>query len=80
MNDSDVKVCVVCNTAKSIDNFSEKDRECKTCNIKRNLKRYYNNEDDILQKCRDKYACFKNLDNRLKALEKMFSEENWCFL
>ena len=79
MNDSVVKVCVDCNTAKSIDNFSDKYKECKTCNIKRVLKRYHNNKDDILQKRRDKYARSKDLDKRLKALEEIFSEDNWCF-
>ena len=27
------KVCVICNTEKSIDNFYNKDRECKPCKI-----------------------------------------------
>ena len=44
-------------------------REWKQCKIKRVLKRYYNNEDNILQNSRDIYALFKDLDNRLKALE-----------
>ena len=29
------KVCVVCNPEKSVDNFSQKCRECKQCNIER---------------------------------------------
>ena len=41
----------------------------KQCIIGGVLKRYYSNRDDILQKRQDKYACFKDLDNRLKALE-----------
>ena len=65
MDDFVVKNCVVSDTEKSIDNFHNKYRECKECNIKRVLKGYY---DRILQKRRDKYACFKDLDNTLKAL------------
>ena len=40
----DSKVCVVCNFEKSIDNFYNKYRECKQCNI-RSMKRYYENKD-----------------------------------
>ena len=41
------KVCVICNTEKSIDGFHNKYRECKQCNIKRSLKRYYENIDEL---------------------------------
>ena len=40
----DSKVCVVCNIEKSIDNFYNKYGECKQCNIKRCMKRYYENK------------------------------------
>ena len=43
----DSKICVVCNTEKGIDNFYNKYRECKQCNIKRSMKRYYENEDEL---------------------------------
>ena len=43
----ETKVCVICNTEKSIDNFNNKYRECKPCNIKRSTKRYYENKDKI---------------------------------
>ena len=43
----DSKVCVVCNIEKSIDNFYNKYRECKQCNIKRSRRRYYENKDKI---------------------------------
>ena len=43
----ETKVCVVCNTEKSIDKFYNKYRECKPCNIKRSTKRYYENKDKI---------------------------------
>ena len=39
----DSKVCVMCNTEKSIDNFYNKYRERKQCKIKRSMKRYYEN-------------------------------------
>ena len=35
------KICVVCNTEKSNDSFYNNYRECKPCNIKISLKRYY---------------------------------------
>ena len=38
------KVCVICNIEKSIDNFYNKYRECKPYNIKRSMKRYYENK------------------------------------
>ena len=38
------KVCVVCTTEKSIDNFYNKYRECKQCNIQRSMKRYHENK------------------------------------
>ena len=41
------KVCVICNTEKSNDNFYKKYRECKQCDIKRSLKRYYENKDKL---------------------------------
>ena len=47
MNENTGKVCVVCNTGKSIDNFYNKYRESKQCNNKRSLKRYHENEDKI---------------------------------
>ena len=43
----ETKICVVCNTEKSIDNFYSKYRECKPCNIKRSAKRYYEIKEKI---------------------------------
>ena len=43
----DSKIYVVCNIEKSIDNFYNKFRECKPCNIKRSMRRYYENKDKI---------------------------------
>ena len=41
------KVCTRCNIEKSIENFYRKYSECKDCNIKRGVKRNYNNKDKI---------------------------------
>ena len=43
----DSKVCVICNTEKSIENFYNRYRECKPCNIKRSMKRYYETKDKL---------------------------------
>ena len=69
MDDIDVKICVSFNTEKRIENFYKKYSECNACNIERVSRRYYNNRDEILQKRRHQYARFKDLDNRLTALE-----------
>ena len=41
------KICVSCNTEKSINDFYNKYRESKPCNIQRSLKRYYENKDKL---------------------------------
>ena len=43
----DSKVCVICDTEKSIDIYYNKSRECKQCNIQRSMKRYYEKEDKL---------------------------------
>ena len=43
----DSKVCVVCNTEKSIDNFLNEQRDCKPCDNKRSLKSYYESKDNL---------------------------------
>ena len=43
----DSKICVVCNIEKSFDNFHNKYRECKPCNIKRSTRRYIENKEKI---------------------------------
>ena len=73
MDDNVATTCVSCNTENTINNFYKKYSECKSCNVKRVLKRYYNCKDEILQQRRNKYSCFKDLDNRLKALEEKLS-------
>ena len=41
-------MCVVCNIEKSIVNFNNKYRECKPCNMKRSMKRYYETKAKLL--------------------------------
>ena len=43
----ETKVCVICKTEKNVDNFYNKYRECKPCNILRSTRRYYENKDKI---------------------------------
>ena len=56
----DSKICVVCNTEKSIDNFYNKYRECKPCTIKRSTRRYFENKDKISNQHKKYYE--KNRD------------------
>ena len=60
----DSKICVVCNIEKSIDNFYNKYRECKSCNIIRSTKRYNENKDKISNQQKIYYE--KNRDYRNK--------------
>ena len=41
------KICTQSNIEKHINNFYKKYSECKDCNIKRGVKRYYDNKDKI---------------------------------
>ena len=41
------KICTQCNFEKHINNFYRKYSECKDFNIKRGVKRYFDNEDKI---------------------------------
>ena len=41
MDDSVIKTSVICNTEKRIEIFYNKKSECKSCNMKMVLKRYY---------------------------------------
>ena len=67
----DSKVCVVCNTEKSIDNFYNKYRECKPCNIKRSTRRYFENKDKISNQYKLYYE--KNRDVLL-AMSKKYQQ------
>ena len=71
----DSKICVVCNIEKSIDNYYNKYRECKQCNIKRSMKRYNENKDFLLarsklyQQNRIPYTQqIKDLNNKIEEL------------
>ena len=43
----DNKTCTVCKIEKHINNFYKGYSECKDCNIKRGVKRYFDNKDKI---------------------------------
>ena len=69
------KLCVVCNTEKSIDNFYNKYRECKPCNIKRSTRRYFENKDKISNQQKLYYE--KNRDVLL-ARSKIYQQNRKC--
>ena len=54
------KICTQCNLEKHIDKFYKKYSECKVCNIKRGVKRYFDNKDKISM--RQKLYYEKNRD------------------
>ena len=60
----DSKICVICKIENSIDNFYNKYRECKQCNIKRSTRRYYENKDKISTQQKTYYE--KNKDKLLQ--------------
>ena len=43
----DTKTCTICKIQKHIKNFYKKVSECRDCNRKRGLIRYYENKDKI---------------------------------
>ena len=67
----DRKVCVVCNTEKSIDNFYNKYRECKPCNIKRSTRRYFENKDKISNQHK---LCYEKNRDVLLARSKIYQQ------
>ena len=67
----EIKTSTVCNIEKHINNFYEKYSECIACNIKRGVKRYYNNKDKISNQQKIYYE-----KNRDKLLEKQNDYRN----
>ena len=56
---------------KSFNNFYNKYRECKHCNIKRSTRRYYENKDKISMQQKRYYE-----KNRDKLLQKQYDHRN----
>ena len=73
MDDDVVKTCASWNTKKCKEYFHKEPSEYNSCIFESVLKRYYITKDEISQQRRNNYACFEDLDNRLKALEEKLS-------
>ena len=58
------KICTQCNFEKHINNVYKKYSECKDCNIKRGVKRYYDNKHKISMQQKMYYE--KNRDKLLQ--------------
>ena len=58
------KICTQCNIEKHINYFYKKYSECKDCNIKRGVKRYYDNKNKISMQLKIYYE--KNRDKLLQ--------------
>ena len=65
------KFCTVCNIEKHINNFYKKYSECKECNIRRGVKRYFDNKDKISVQQKIYYE-----KNRDKLLQKQNDYRN----
>ena len=65
------KTCTQCNIVKHINNFYKKYSECKDCNIKRGVKRYFDNKDKISVQQKVYYE-----KNRDKLLQKQIDYQN----
>ena len=59
------KICTQCNIEKHMNNFYKKYSECKDCNIKRGVKRYYDNKNKVSMQQKTYYD-----RNRDKLLQK----------
>ena len=67
----DTKICSMCKIDKQINNSYKKYSECKPCNIKRGVKRYYNIKDKISNHQKIYYE-----ENRDKLLQKQNDYRN----
>ena len=65
------KICTQCNIEKHINIFYKKYSECKNCNIKRGVKRYYDNKYKISMQQKIYYG-----KNRDKLLQKQNEYRN----
>ena len=65
------KICTVCKIEKHINSFYKKYSECKACNIKNGVNRYYNNKDKISNQQKIYYE-----ENRDKLLQKQNDYRN----
>ena len=81
----DRKICTHCNNEKHINNFYKKHSECKDSNIKRGVKRYYDNKDKIsvqqkiyYEKNRDKLLQKQN--DYSKKRSKDYKELHRCYV
>ena len=70
------KICTQCKIEKHINNFYKKYSECKNCNIKRGVKRYYDNKCKIsmqqkiyYEKNRDKLLQKQNDDSKKRSTD-----------
>ena len=77
------KVCVIRNTEKRNDNFYNKYRECKPCNIQRSMKRYYGNKEKLsnqrklyYEKFRDVLLAKSKLNQQKRDYEKKYINNN----
>ena len=65
------KTCTMCNIEKHINNFYKKYSECKECNIRRGVKRYFDIKDKISVQQKIYYE-----KNRDKLLQKQNDYRN----
>ena len=77
MNKMENKNCTVCKFEKQINNFYKKYSECKNCNIRRGVKRYYYNKDKI--SIRQKVYYEKNRDKLLQKQNDYRNKRNTDF-
>ena len=71
------KTCTVCKIEKQINNFYKKYSECKACNIKRGVKRYYDKKDKISNQQKIYYE--KNRDQLLEKQNDYRNKRNTEF-
>ena len=76
------KVCVNCNTEKSIDDFYNKYQECKPCNRQRSMKRYHENKHNLsnqrklcYEKNREVLLAKSKLNQQKRNFEKKYKQQ-----